>query len=238
MNKLTYLFAMALVIFGIQARQQNENYLKAQKLYESGEKEEALQLYKLIEPRTAELLYNTAVVSYDVGQWTAALALWNSVLYKAKPELVKKIQHAIVHVLDEHGLEKDADWYQFGVWQQSYFSLLMLQCLALFLWFLWYFSGWCTYVHIRKIRILFLMGALFSVSEIIFIQWWHFQKRAITVSNGAIVYAGPNADFYKMGELKAGQKIKIVDENESWYKMHYHDLKGWVEKANFDIINV
>ena len=245
MNKI-YLFLVCIsvsvsIVRVTQAREQSENYLKAYELYQNGLKEDAFELYSHIQPATPAVLYNTGVVAYDRGKWSQALAFWNEALPHAHAKLVKKLQQATAYVQREHGLPVDPAWYRFLWIIQSYLSFLFLQIFVLVCWYLWYFLRKTSICLLKKLRILFLLCSVVGVGQLLCMYYVRAQKIAIVGSMGASVYPAPNNKLHVLATVSQGQRVKLVDECESWYKMQYQDVlgnlewqTGWAEQKNFE----
>jgi uncharacterized protein YgiM (DUF1202 family) len=77
----------------------------------------------------------------------------------------------------------------------------------------------------------FLFCVALSSFFVVGVKYWiAYTRFAIVVSEGAYMFAGPNSDFHTIDQVKLGQQLKVVGEEESWYKVVGNHQRGWLKK--------
>lgn len=234
--KKSILILSLLVGVTLFANKHDENYYKAAKLFKSGEYQEALAAYQSLQPQGPITYYNTGIVLYHLKNYSQALAAFRKAQLYAQPVLLKKIEHNIFQVNEKLNLGPDPSGYTMLLFVQAYCSLFILQCLFLFVWLSWYISFFVPVPLLKKARPLLLVltvcfGSLIALKYLIIAR----QKGVVVVDN-AKIFTGPNSEFHELATLQEGEEVKVVDQEESWYKMHYRNIDGWMRKDDVEAI--
>ena len=230
---------LSLFIVGtLCANKHDENFYKAVKLFNAGEYQEALTAYESLQPQGPVTYYNTGIVLYQLKQYGKALAAWRKAQLYASPTLLKKIEHNVAQAREKLGLAPDYGWYTRLLFLQSYCSLFILQSLFLLVWLGWYSSFLIPMPLLQKVRP-FLLIFSFCFGSLIALKYMIVERtQGIVIVSDAKVFTGPNTEFHELASLKEGEQVKVVDQEKSWYKMHYRDINGWMRKDDVQAITL
>jgi len=219
----------------LQANQTQETFLKACAQYDQGQVKEALALYGSLEQKTPSLLYNIGSCYYALGQYVKALSAFRKVERQGNARIAKKAHEAIVRIQEKLQLPRDTHWYTAALMAESYVAIYLVQLLFLVLLItilvlLWFklFIG----LKVFFLSILLGMSGAFCAFD----YWFSRQAYAVALHEQVSVYAGPDKEFHKIGQLRLGQEVKVVQESQSWYKVSFQEIVGWVEQTDLDLI--
>lgn len=226
-------FLMVLPTF---AGKHNENYYRASKFFKEGNYTEALEAYQSLVPQGPITYYNQGVVLYYLQRYGQALAAWRKAQLYAKPALQKKLAFNCLQVQKKLDLPKDTWLSKFFITIQSYCSLMFFQVLFLIMWIGWYASFFAPYTLLEKIRPFLFVGACVCGFVVATLYWATHTKRGIVIASEAKLFTGPNSEFHTLADLKEGQQVKVVGQEESWYKVLYNDSTGWIQKTDLEEI--
>lgn len=233
--KKIVLVALIVSPFFCVANQRQETFLKACAEFDAGHVAKALELYSSLEPQTPSILYNRASCYYLLGKYEKALTCARLVQKKGTREVAYKAQILIGEIQTKLSLKRDSAWYTVALLMQSYVSLVLVQLLFLFLLFFFVIALWRN--ALGPVRAVFLVSTLAFVGAFCgFDYWFCRQQYAVVIGNGVKVYAGPDAQFHVVGTVQAGQEVKVVEESQSWYKVSFQELQGWIQKTDLDKI--
>ncbi|MFT6765638.1 MAG: tetratricopeptide (TPR) repeat protein [Alteromonas naphthalenivorans] len=234
MTIITRIILSLLILSPLYANKHDETYHRANKLLKSGQYQDALDDYQTLNFQGPVTYYNTAIALYHLQQYGKALAMWEKAEKHASPGLVKKIvynKHKAYKKLEQDALE---DWRSFFVIMQSYFSLFLLQIVFLLVWFCWWFAEYTRIDFIKKYRVLLLLISL-GCGLLLGLKYWVQECRyAFIVTPQAQLFAGPNIEFDVVAELKEGERVKVMQQEDAWYKIKYHKAHGWIQGANIE----
>jgi tetratricopeptide (TPR) repeat protein len=237
MKKIVLILSL-FIVSTLCANKHDENFYKAVKLFNAGEYQEALTAYESLQLQGPITYYNTGIVLYQLKQYGKALAAWRKAQLYASPALLKKIEHNAAQAREKLGLSPDSGWYISLIFLQSHCSLFILQCLFLLVWLGWYVSLFFTAPLLQKLRPFLLVFSFCFVSLIALKYMIVERTQGIVIVSDAKVFTGPNIEFHELASLKEGEQVKVVDQEESWYKMHYRDINGWMRKDDVQAITL
>lgn len=235
MKKLLGIGFCAMATVMVYANQTQETFLKACAQYDQGHVKEALSLYESLEHQTPSLLYNKGLCQYMLGEYAKALSSFRKVERQGNTRIAKKAHEAIIIIQKKLQVPHDSHWYTTALLAESYVALYLVQFLFLLLlitilvlfWFK-LFTG----LKVFFLSILLVMSGAFCAFD----YWFSHQIYAVVVHEQAAVYTGPDREFHKIGQLRLGQEVKVVEESQSWYKVSFQELIGWVEQTDLDLI--
>lgn len=235
MNKTIHLCMIIMSCFftALNANKYDEQYHKASKLFAQKEYQQALDLYASLEPQGAITYYNQGVVLYHLKEYARALAFFRKAHFYADAALQKKIAFNVAKTQEKLGVPVDPWWYSWLLLVQSYCSLFLFQLIFLISSYLFYFSI-SQHTIFEKMRVPALVLFLLSGSVVGAKYWVLKQHSAVVITQNGKLFAGPNNEFHEVADLKYGQEVKVVDQEESWYKMLYPHGKGWIQKSNVE----
>ena len=227
-----------MLFFGVSvttlyANKYDEQFHKASKLFAQKEYQQALDLYASLKPQGTITYYNQGVVLYHLKDYARALAFFKKAHFYADAALQKKIAFNVARTQEKLGVPLDPWWYTWLLLVQSYCSLFLFQLIFLISSYLFYLSlGQHTIFEKMRVPALVLFVASGAV---VGAKYWILkQHSAVVITQNAKVFAGPNNEFHEVSDLKYGQEVKVVDQEESWYKMLYPHGKGWIQKSDVE----
>jgi tetratricopeptide (TPR) repeat protein len=233
MNK--YFFkALFFLSAAVHADQTQETFLKATAYYEQGRVAHALELYKKIESPYPSIFYNRGLCHYALQQYPEALVSLRKVQRLGNRELYKKASHAVALVQKKMEGSDEASFFEtaFAVHTLlpgDWVRFLFLLALAIF----------SIMVFMRRVTIrLGVVGVFLLLILGIacgYDYWFSRQQYGVVISKTAFVYAGPDKQFHKVAEIPAGQQVKVVEQDQSWYKVYFPAGQGWVEQADLGV---
>jgi tetratricopeptide (TPR) repeat protein len=228
-------------VFGLCSRDVEETVLRAHKLYEQQNVDQALKLYGSIEKKGSATWYNMGNCHYKLGNYLDALICWR----RAERDVTWYELSAIHHNLDkiykvleiQSSHRFKTSLYRFAQRYLSLFSLYGWQLIFLFVWILLLFLV-APLVRNHKYFILSVLcfitilftGALYLKYEI------DTTRYGIIMENDLIVYAGPDKEFHKLGSFARTREVTICEQQEKWLKVQDQGLVGWVPLEHVAII--
>ena len=223
------ILSMLLCSSFLSANKYDELYHKANKLLKTEQYQDALELYESLTPQGPVTYYNTGIALYHLQQYAQALSVWEKSEQHASAKLLKKIQYNKNKAYKKLGLEYKEDWRSFFMMLQSYCSLLILQILFLVTWFGFFGTGYIRFTYNKRVRLFLLLISLLC-GLLLAIKYWVYESQwAIVITPQTKMFAGPNKEFDTLAELKEGERVKVVQKEDSWYKIKYHKAYGWIE---------
>ncbi|BDC34842.1 hypothetical protein Noda2021_08000 [Candidatus Dependentiae bacterium Noda2021] len=218
------------IISGSLYANSQELFLRANKLYETKNYHQALELYEQIENKGAAVWHNMGNCSYCLQQNAQALLYWRRAQKNAPKAIVDSAQQAIEKVntlLEINAQDSSKERIERSI---KNIPLILLQLLFLLSWcvlmglFIW---SYCS----KTYRLLIL--ALFNV---ILVGSLNYKKYTLDDSLSAIVCAdeacvrvGPGTEYPVIASLKKGTELKIHNKQKEWCKVRFENLTGWAE---------
>lgn len=228
------------ITFFAFAGNDEELFLRANKLYELHEYDKALSLYEMIPSKGRAVLYNMGNCYFHKNDYSQALIYWMRAEKGAGSGEYAAISHNKNYVLQKMGKKEDEHFLSrvkhFFDNAEPYISLFCLQLLFLLLWYFCIFFGY-RYGRIKKIQLLLLMMSLFFIATMLWMQ--HLKKSTIVgvvTQKKAELLAGPDKGFDLIGFVNYADHIIIKETRKGWYKVRYSDNIGWVEADAIQII--
>lgn len=229
MKCLVYFF-MLLVTGSLGANNQ-EIFLRANKLYEHKEFQKALDLYEQIDNKGAAVWHNMANCCYCLKNNTQALVYWRRAQKNASKKIFESAQHGITKVnalleIDHKDTLKErmdrAVKNMPGLLLQMFFLLSWAIFLLLIIW------SYCSKTH----RLLLL--ALFNVLLVGSLNYKKYTLddtvSAIVCTDQACLRVGPGTEYPVIASLKKGTEITVRNKQKKWCKVRFENLCGWAEQ--------
>lgn len=233
MNRFIFFFFFSLFSF-LQADQTQETFLKAGAYYEKGKVTEALELYKKISLPYPSVLYNSGLCYYALGQYAQALVAFKKAERLGTRQLFNKASQAIALTQKKLGVPEDPSFFNISWLIHTFLPgdgvrFLFLLVLALFS--LIVALGRSTVrLTVAAITFLLMTGTCCAYD-----YWFSCQRYGIVLSKDAFVYAGPDKQFHKVSEIRVGQQVKVVEHQQSWYKVYFLGGQGWVQETDLGV---
>ena len=233
MNKYFFraLFFLSAVV---HADQTQETFLKAGAYYEEGRVARALELYKKIQAPYPSVFYNCGLCHYALEQYPEALVVFRKAQRLGNREVYKKASHAAVLTQKKLGITGTTSFFETALTMHAlmpadWVRFLFLLVLALFS---------LMVLLDRATTRLLLVGSFLLLTTGVgcgYDYWFSKQQYGVVISKMAFVYTGPDKQFHKVGEIPAGQQVKVVEQDHSWYKVYFPVGKGWIEQADLGV---
>ncbi len=231
------LVVSAVLLFSLHANKYDEVYHKANKDLKAGQYQDALKGYESLTPQGPVTYYNTGIVLYYLKQYGKSIAAWSKAEQHASPGLLKKIQYNKSKVYKVLNSEAPASWRVTVLIVQSYFSLFLLQVFFLAAWLGYCFVGYIPNKIIQKYRTLLLLMSVICGCLLGCKYWVHACKRAVVITPQAKIFTGPNVEFDTIADVKEGELVRVVQKENTWYKINDGNANGWIQSVNIEEIN-
>ncbi len=214
----------------LEAKQEQEAFLKAGQLYQDGQIREAYELYESLPIKSAGTLYNMGNCAYRLGQPGRALGYWLQSLTLAPRFMYPWLLQNIKKTQDELGLPELKGWHVAVLYIHTYMRLLFAQlCVVLLLGLLlvlWFFGR----LRIWSAVVLGFLVTLFVALTIMTYYAW-YRTSVIVIEKGCALYTGPDEQFPTVKEITVGSRARVADVQDSWYKISYQKERGWIKKS-------
>ena len=238
--KLILFICFATQIINCQPNYQ-EMFLRANKLYKSGDFAKAYDLYQKIPNPSAEVNYNLGNCAYKLEKYGYALLFWRRAekdwgLFN-RGELQNNIS------LLNKKLNKNTE-KNFIVKTKNYVislirstSLIILQILFLIFWLFLFLYLRYLYKIKQKILIILLFFLTALLGTFLVIKYTLEKKSyGIVVSQNATLLSGPGKNFQELGTLLQASEVSIQKSSDGFYKIKFNKLFGWTSKNNVEKI--
>ncbi len=220
------------------AGNEEELFLRANKLYVSQEYDEALSLYEKMPRKGHAVLYNMGNCYFYKDDYPSALVYWERAQRGATSREYAAIYQNKKYVLEQLNL-KNTDFYLTLIDTldciNAYISLYGLQLLLFVLWYLFfiaYYRG-----RLKSSLLFFLLSLLLFVSFILML--YDVEKatvHGIISKKNILLYTGPNKGFDTVGSARYADRVIVREAREGWCKVKDSDKIGWVEADAIKII--
>jgi len=233
MKKMYFLLLTALA-HSVHADQVQESFLKAGALYGQGHIKQALDLYQHSTALYPSLLYNRGLCHYALGAYPAALADFRRAQRQGNQELFAKASQAISFTQKKLDLPEDSALERL---QLRVISFVPADGIKLFFLFLLASVVWLVMRRRFTGRVRYIFIFLLMTAGICCVAVHRLSKQqcGIVIPSSASLYAGPHKQFHKVGEVRAGQQVKVVQQDQSWYKVYFRGEQGWIEQADLEL---
>ena len=217
------------------------NILQANKLYKQNKYTEALEAYSVINKNknTPMLFYNMGNCAYKIGDYVQAIIYWSKAKKGALLSQLGDIEHNIALAYDKLGASQNITFWSKTKDFVAIFSLLTLQILFLFLWFLcfvlFYISKKVGGIKIRIILwVNIFLSFIFGVA--LFVKHKAINYPDAIVKTESVLFAGPNTQYHHMGKLSVADKVTVQKSYKKWYKVNSEGVVGWMLSENIEVI--
>ena|SRR5437762_4830035 len=225
--------------FVIFAGNDEELFLRANKLYEAGEYDKALLSYESIPQKGRAVFYNMGNCYFHKNDYPQALVYWMRAEKGATSQEYAMIQYNKNYVLQKIGKNKEDLWLnkikQLFESLNLYVSILSLQILIFLLWGI--FLCLYYYGYLKKIRSFLLTSFLCILATMLFL---HYEKNStlcgVITEQQAYLFSGPDKGLDVIGFVKYADHVIIREVREGWYKIKYSDNSGWIEAEAIQIV--
>lgn len=238
-------FRKSCIIFSLfslilYAGNDEECFLRGNKLYEKKEYNAALSSYEAVMKKGRAVLYNMGNCYYHMHDYPHAFLYWSRAVKDACVSEVVAIEKNKAHTLKTMGKKQENSFYARALCYYDsvliYFSLLVLQIIFLI--------SWCALIFVlykngrskKLITTLLLLITLFVGFSLRRCYIKQSAKNGVVMKEKTMLFAGPNNKFHVVCPLAVVDCVEIKEEREGWYKVRYSDNIGWVEADVIQII--
>lgn len=225
-----------LLTINIIAGPEQEQFLRAADLYDTGDCQQACTLFKELPRRqtypytSAQILYNIGNCEYQQGNYFDAIISWRSAQKITNSRTIFNDAHYnCMRAYQKLGYEGPQQTYV--EWLYQYFlplPFIVVQIIFILLWFLCIYLAFnLRYPRLRLYFFFCLLGLCLS-SVVIGVRFF-YQYRVIALSriDNNDLYVGPNANYHTVGVLDKAQQVEVVETLGAWYKVKSSDVVGW-----------
>ena len=232
---------------------QQDQFLKANHLFEQGQYAQACKAYQGIESQGFSVLYNTALSYLHQGNQAQALLA----IKRAEQQANFHQLTILYELLDWIELQNDPDYVvnlpgQLAIFLKKCilsismeFLLLLILILLVGIIVVWYRRWYYTHALSMVCLVILFM----TVSELVIYKLSIVEYRMGIVTKDAIfLYAGPDKSFYKKAQLHSCDEVIIGDRQKKYYQVvvfdrrqkHYQvsmgKLIGWVSDDDIELV--
>lgn len=251
MRKLFFTFSMILCLAFSSAQQ--EDFAKANELYNSGNYLEAIATYESIlstKMHSAEVYYNLANAYYKTNQVAPSIFYYEKALQLAPNDSDIKNNLAFaqnmtidaIETLPKVGFAKITNSYLSWLTFDGWAILAVVLIVVFVVTFLAYYFSYST----TKKRLFFITSVisivLAMVSVVTAYQAYNFEvtdKPAIVFADEIEVKTDPNLKSDTVFKLHEGTKVNVLESfDENWSKVRIADgREGWLDNAEIKLLN-
>jgi hypothetical protein len=201
---------------------QEEIFLKANEAYKKHDFAQAEQLYASIAKKGLAVWYNMGLTAKALDKPADALAYYHKALQQTGPAEFWRIKNQMQTIHPEGSfaaLVRNYAQYASSFLSLLHWQLLLIICLALCL------------LCMKKAPTYALLWILaVSISTITTVRYRLItDKKFFVKAMTANVYAGPGKNFSIIGTVPLYGQGTVLQEKDSWYRVRYTRLKGWLE---------
>jgi tetratricopeptide (TPR) repeat protein len=219
------------ITFFAFAGNDEELFLRANKLYESHEYDQALSLYQMMPKQGRAVLYNIGNCYFHKNDYAQALIYWMRAKNGATVQECAAIDHNREYVLQKLNKKQDKSLgnhlVQLTDTINLYLSLLGLQLLIILLWI----TLVCLYYYnrLKKMHCFLLITLLLIFISALFFQYIKKITVCGFIVKEAQVFVCPDESSDIIGKIDYADSVIIKEIRKGWYKVRYSGNIGWVE---------
>ncbi len=223
------------------ARDIQETVLKAHKLYEQGEVDQALERYDSIEKKGSATWYNMALCHFYKENFVEALVCLKKAERIASWTELPDVYSALDRLSKPLNLPEDARLshaiYRMVARMLSLMSLYGWQLLFLVAWIALLFlagrlSRSRSYISLMTLSMVVIVsaGALYMKHDVCNATY------GIVLKDNLVVYAGPDDAFHELATLSKTKQIAVCECQDKWMKIYSDKCTGWVCQDSIAIV--
>lgn len=219
-----------------------ESFLKANAAYNAGKVQDALTLYKSIEPKGQAVWHNMGNCYFKLGNYADAIVQWRRAQKYASWREVAILEQYIIQAYRAQGASYDQSWqtrmHALIIRGGALCSLFMLQLIFLCLvWILFLCGpGWFKKSRYALFVLLSVSTLLIGVVGIVNYRVQEYPYGLVT-KNVISVYAGPGRDFALLAEAKMLDTMRVYQKRDGWLKVRLdRSGYGWIAEADLEVL--
>jgi len=239
-KKIVTLFVACVLFVSCLGSIKQEAFDRANTLYEQKEYKKALQLYDSIGKKGPVTFYNMGNSAFSLGKYADAIIYWRkafkSCALQDRTDIIYNIAVAYAKLGDA---STQTFWSNMATsintLSSSLISFFWLQVLFLFLWFA-FFISWFWLARYRILMLVILIFFNVFIASTLLIRYRFLQYPIAIVKKSATLFAGPDSNYHKIGDVKPAEKVRVKGKVRGWYKAKTNGLVGWIKSEKIEII--
>lgn len=248
MKKLFILFLFMLFsIQTVKAEDISQNYVAANKYYNSGNYLKAGEEYRKILKQgisNGYIFYNLGNSYLKLGQTGLAIANYKKAqnFIPREQKLKNNINYLYEKInYEESSLDKTLNFFKLFTFREVLILFSIFWALIFLLWNLkrvYFHKSKKINKNINTMILVIsplLLYCLLAISLQIFA---YYQNEAIIVVEESDVKVSNNFSDVTLFKVKENQKVNILSETGDWAKISFENNKGWINKASLEKISV
>jgi hypothetical protein len=233
---LVWLLLVTQPVWVLAGQNNQEIFLRAQKLMEQREYKQAIDLYEILENKGEAVWVAMAQAAVFLHDYDHAYIYLLRAEKEASWFSVWGIEDSITSIKKQLGLPTQKSLFEW-VWSACVLVSRMMplwiwQTLFLCILYILIFMMYMSYGRLYKVFFAFLLG---SVLVGIIARYYDQTRRAVVFNDTVIVHAGMHEQFSKRATLKKFDIIALVRESSDWYYIE-HPVKGWIRKSDVELL--
>jgi hypothetical protein len=229
------------------AGKDEECFLHATTLYKNHDWNGALRQYEKINAQGPAVWYGMGNCFFYTQQYADALVCWLRAKRESNSAITQAADKAIAHLAAVLHRPVSTTFftqiYFFLAQKSATFSLLFLQLVSLFFWFLtWFFLRryglkkifTSVLTSVQCICFLFLISFFATLLSVKYIE--QVTMRGVVMQADTPVYAGPLETYQLLTTLPQAYAVTIRGTSTDWYKASYDTGMGWIKKDFITVV--
>lgn len=199
----------------------------AHKLYQQKMYQEALELYQKIEQKSPSVFYNMGNAAYHNGDYMFAHLYWLRAQKHGDANIFRASSKNLALLAKEGAIQEQSPLF---LWLWSVIKvvpLLLWQLVFLIVWS-YLFVMICKRSISKRSLVISSMSLLLVVP--ILLVGYDTAKREAMIINDALIYNGPHASLYQIGNLPKGKVVVVASIKENWINIIADGNVGWVSQ--------
>ncbi|HLJ31209.1 MAG TPA: tetratricopeptide repeat protein [Candidatus Babeliales bacterium] len=240
-NFIASLCMSALITMTINARNDEELFLRGNKHYQHKDYDNALASYELIDKKGRAVFYNMGNCYFHKDDYAQALVYWSRAERGATAQEYDQIKRNKEHVLQIVGIQKEQSWWSIVLHMfhttLPYVSLIILQIFFLLCWYLFIF--YARRENLSSKKAILSCFSFFIIISGLFLELHYTRQNistGIVIKKEAQLFVGPDKGLQALSPVLYAYDVTIKEKREGWYKIQYADMIGWVQADVVQII--
>jgi hypothetical protein len=211
-----------------------ELFLSAQQLYAQKKYDAAVAAYHTMKVKGPAVWYNLGNCQYHLGQYEQARLYWQVAQCGALACVRKDVAHN-THVLAQKGYEMPFSLSEYIAYYSAQIPTLVWQLMVLFAWCM---LAYLLYTSAKKRVLLMILVCLMMIGCVVLgVRYQESHRLLACVSSpGVTLFSGPDERYHRVGTLDAITTVVVDEVKDTWCKVCYKNLLGWVPIAKIELI--
>jgi tetratricopeptide (TPR) repeat protein len=204
-----------------------EDFLRANQWYLSGDYLKAKKFYDSIENKGAAVWFNLGNCCYHLEQYPEALAYWKRSLKTGGKRWRDDVLYNCQHVQEVLSVQQPQKWSELLTRVVADHSLLWWQLVLILLGIIGT-AMLFLYKKRKKVPVVVFFVVLCITTSCLGIKYWHLSQEHAIVAYESGLMAGTDERFSKIAILKKGLEVFVIQKQEKWTKVVTNEGAGWI----------